>query len=292
MNQRASSIGDLAVDVLSRGTQGELTRVFERSAYLKVEDEFVLLLWGTLRSPSTINLRGNREGSWKVGARCRIEPGGVRFESGRIEVEGAEVYRSPLQHPGNAVLPPASALVKGTLALRSLYDASPAGPTLATDAELERFVKGTLSTFAAGRRSRINSFDTYLPLLGRGGGFTPAGDDFVGGVLTAKNYIARCEGSRTVRVHQLHLRARTVPESAALLSYAARGYVDERVGALILKTLDGSGSFSNELLDVARRGHTSGLDMSLGILLFEAALSDSRDRGSAMRRCLEVLWHQ
>jgi hypothetical protein len=240
----------------------------------------------------TINLGANRGENLKVGERCRITPGELRFDSLRIEVEGAEVYRSPLLVQREVVLPPPAALVRGTLTLRSLYDAAPAGPSLATDAELGRFVKGTLAPFAAGRRNKINSFGSYLPLLGRGSGFTPAGDDFVGGLLATKNYIAHCEGSRAIPVLMRQLRSRTIPESAALLARAARGYVDEGVGTLILKTLDGIGRFSDELLDVARRGHTSGLDMSLGVLLFEAALSDSRGGGTALRRCLEVLWHQ
>jgi len=84
--------------------------------------------------------------------------------------------------------------------------------------------------------------------------------------------------------------SRTIPESAAILGYALRGYVDEGMERLVLKTLAGGEGFSDELLGVACRGHTSGIDMALGVLLCEAAMADAKDRGGAFKRCLGVLW--
>jgi uncharacterized protein DUF2877 len=292
MNQRASSVGDLAVSVLARGTHGEVTRVFERSAYVKAGDDFILLLWGRLRSPITVNLTGPGAKRLKVGERCALSPGRIAFDSWTVEVGGAEVYRSLLLERRDVSVPPASSFVRGVSFLRVLYDASPSGPSLASDVELRRFALGALTALAAGREDGVRSFENYRPLIGRGGGFTPAGDDFVGGLLSTYNYIARCKGSREILIPLRRLRPRTIPESAALLAYASRGYVDEGVGSLILKTLGGSSEFTDELLTVARRGHTSGLDMALGILLVEAALCDSARRGRALERCLEVLWHQ
>jgi hypothetical protein len=85
------------------------------------------------------------------------------------------------------------------------------------------------------------------------------------------------------------LLARTIPESAAILDYSARGYVDEDMGRLVLKTLDGSDRFFDELMAVAHRGHTSGIDMSLGVLLCEAALAQTGGERDALRRCLDEL---
>jgi len=291
MNQRASSVGELAVGVLAREAEGELTRVFERSAYVKAGDEFIVLLWGGLRSPITINLGRAVAKPLKVGERCALSTGRVAFDSLTIDVGRAQVYKSVLRERRGTRKPPASSLVRGVSFLRALYDASPSGLSLASDVELRRFALKTLSSLAAGREDSIRSFDSYLALIGRGEGFTPAGDDFVGGLLSTYNYIARCNGSREILFPLRRLRHRTIPESAALLTYASKGYVDEGVASLVLKTLSGSSEFTDELLTVARRGHTSGLDMSLGILLVEAALSDSASGGRALERCLQVLWH-
>jgi uncharacterized protein DUF2877 len=295
MSQRASSVGDLAVNVLARGAHGahgEVTRVFERSAYVKAGDDFVLLLWGGLRSPITVNLMGPGEKRLKAGERCALNPGRIAFDSWTVEAAGAEVYRSVLLERRDVRVPPASRLVRGVSLLRSLYDALPSGPSLPSDVELRRFALGALTALAAGREDGVRSFESYRPLIGRGGGFTPAGDDFVGGLLSTYNYVARCKGSREILIQLRRLRPRTIPESAALLAYASKGYVDEGIGSLVLKTLGRSPEFTDELIAVARRGHTSGLDMSLGILLVEAALRDSAGRGGALERCLEVLWHQ
>jgi len=292
MNQRASSVGELAAAVLAREAEGEITRVFERSAYVKAGDEFIVLLWGGLRSPIAINLGRAGPKRLMVGERCALSAGGLAFDSWTIDVGGAQVYNSVLRERRDTREPPASSLVRGVSFLRALYAASPSGLSLASDVELRRFALKTLSSLAAGREDNIRSFDSYLALIGRGGGFTPAGDDFVGGLLSTYNYIARCNGSREILFPLRRLRPRTIPESAALLTYASKGYVDEGVASLVLKTLSGSSEFTDELLIVAQRGHTSGLDMSLGILLIEAALSDSASGGRALERCLQVLWHQ
>jgi hypothetical protein len=183
-------------------------------------------------------------------------------------------------------LPSASDLVRGVTILRSLYDVSP-GPSLVSDSALRGFVRKTLSSLASGRTKAVLSPRSYFGLIGRGGGFTPAGDDFVGSFVATYNYIARCRESRQISIPPALIFSRTIPESAAILGYSARGYVDEGLERLVLETLGGrSRGFHDVLLDVASRGHTSGVDMSLGVLFCEAALSD------ALTGCIEALWHQ
>jgi hypothetical protein len=175
--------------------------------------------------------------------------------------------------------------------LRALYDVSPSGSTLVGDRALRAFATNTLTAFASGEPGAVYSPESYDPLLGRGGGFTPAGDDFIGGLLTALNYVARCRRGRQVLIPRRFLLARTIPESAAILDYSARGYVDEDMGRLVLKTLDGSDRFFDELMVVAHRGHTSGIDVSLGVLLCEAALAQVEGERGALKRCLDELWN-
>jgi len=292
MNQRASYIGELAARIFALRRTGEVTRVFQRSVYLKTGKDFVLLLWGELRSPMTVNVVGRGEvlRQFRHGERCTFDSDDVRFEKAEITMKGAEVHRSSLLVRRVVGFPSESALVKGVSMLKSLYDVSPSGPKLPADGALNIFVRMVLSPFSEGRPKAMFRVEGYLPLIGRGGGFTPAGDDFVGGFLATFNYIARCRRSRQVSLPRASISSRTVPESAAILGYSLKGYVDEGLERLILKTLEGGDSrFYDDLLAVAHRGHTSGIDMSLGVLLCEAAMSDAANGGRALKGCFEVL---
>lgn len=293
MSQKATSVGDIAARVLSRRTEGEATRVFQRSAYIQAGNDFLLLLWGRLRSPITINIEasGRAQPIVRVGERCALSPDRVGSGSEAVDVTGADTFRSALLDRRRVAIPAGPALVKGVAMLRALYDASPSGPSLVNDPAVKSFVAKALVPLSEGKTRPIHSPFNYIPLIGRGGGFTPAGDDFIGGVLTAFNFVARCKKARQVRIPRPVL-GRTIPESAAILGYSSRGHVDEEVGSFVLRTLEPGARFYDELLAVAHRGHTSGVDMSLGVLLCEAALAQREGEEGALEACLDGLWHR
>jgi hypothetical protein len=288
---KASSVGNLAAGLLSSGKTGMVTRVFQRSAYVKSGEDFLLILWGSLRSPMTINVEGrSATGSLRAGEKCELSRTGVSLGSWGINVEGADPFLSALLDSRKVVLPGREALRKGVGVLGSLYDVSSSGPTLDKDSALRDFAESTLLPYASGERARVHSPASYLPLVGRGGGFTPAGDDFLGGLIATFNFIARCRKAKQIRISRALLRGKTVPESANVLYHSARGHVDEEMERLVLRSLDGSSDFSDELLEVAHRGHTSGVDMSLGVLLCEAAVVDSDSGQGVLEDCLDTLW--
>jgi len=292
MSLRASSIGDLAARILSKGGTGEVTRVFNRSIYVKSGGDFILLLWGTLRSPMTINVEGSYSTGWRtrVGERCILSRESVALDSGRIDVRGAEVFRSALLDSRKIALPTGPALAKGVAVLRLLYEVSSSGPVLPADPALKPFVRETLIPLSFGRTGTAYQPARYLRLIGRGGGFTPSGDDFVGGFVATFNYVARCKGRRQVLIPLTLFREMTVPESAVILNQSAKGRVDEGMERLVLASTGGKAGFYDELMIVARRGHTSGIDMSLGVLLCEAALAQANGERGALQKCLDALW--
>jgi len=292
MRERATSIGNLAARVLSRGQGGEITRVFQRSAYVRSRGVFILLLWGKLRSPITVNMEEHQSAGWRirVGERCIMSKETVRLEAGEVDLRGAEVFRSALLDSRKIELPGGPALARGAAMLRSLYDVSSSGLTLASDPALKSFIIGTLLPLSSGRTGPVHHPERYLRLIGRGGGFTPAGDDFIGGLVATFNYIARSRKRRQVSIPHELLRGRTIPESAAILGNSARGHVDEDMERLILASTGEGSGFYGELMAVARRGHTSGIDMSLGVLLCEAALAQAEGEHGALEKCLDVLW--
>lgn len=291
MSLRASHLGELAARLLSKKREGVVTRVFRTSAYLRSGDDFVLVLRGDLRSPITIDLQDGEVGRlFRVGEAWSFSPTALR--SGRLEVSlaGTELYRSALRRKSAAVLPSGKDLAKGVAMLSSLYDVSKSGPSLKEDRALREFVEGTLLPMAEGDEDAPYGSERFLPLFGRGGGFTPAGDDFISGFAATFNFVARSRGSRRVSIPKRLIMPRTVPESAATVAYAVLGYVDEGLERLVLASL-GERDFRNELLEVVQRGHTSGIDMSLGVLLCEAALAEVGEKGS-LDRCLDALWYR
>jgi hypothetical protein len=292
MIQRASVVGELAARLIAREGRGEVTRVFQRSTYIRTGEDYFLLHWGDLKSPMAVNMvYEDGEGPLpEPGEGCSLGGWRVGFESWTVDANEAEVHRSGLTRRRRMTLPEERDVVKGIAMLKSLYDAYPSGPTLPSDESLKSFALETLVPFAEGSGVRVYEPMRYLPIIGRGGGFTPAGDDFVGGFLATFNCFARCTRVQQISIPLRLLAGRTVPESAALLSYASRGYMDEPFERLILGVLRGR-AFFDDLLEVAHRGHTSGIDASLGVILAVAALSDRSEGGDSLRECLRVMWN-
>ena len=240
----------------------------------------------------TVNIlgRGTVPRGLRVGETCELNPERIRLGSVEIELDAAVEYRTSLLRRREVVLPGVEMLTKGVAMLKTLYDASAHGPTLPSDSLFRAFVDATLTRYAAEGSGKVPEFGDFLDLIGRGAGFTPAGDDFVSGFTATYNYIARCNEAKGIAVPRGLVASRTVPESAAIVAYSARGYVDEGLEKLILSTtVGGRGSFE-DLEAMAPRGHTSGMDMALGVLLAESCISDASDRGKALRSCLRALW--
>jgi hypothetical protein len=288
----ATDVGKLVVAEMARESEGRLSRVFRNSAYIESESGLVLLLRGGPRSPFTINVDPIEDFAqvMKVDDRCSIQRGRVEVGELTIRVDEARIYGGALGK-GSAIDPVSSRdLLKGTAMIRMLYDVSPPGLDLIADKSFQGFVRSVLVPLSDGQESGVYSPENYLPLVGLGAGFTPAGDDFIGGFIVAYNHLARSTGAKTAQLPLGELVARTVPESACLLDYAQRGYVDEGIERLVLSALGGrSRGFFDELLTLARRGHTSGVDVSLGVLLCAAAAKKGKSGGGALKSCLRAL---
>ncbi len=289
MIQRATFVGELAARILSLGHPGVVTRTFERSVYARAGSDYFLLLWGDTRSPMTVNVKGESIGSEeaKVGGNCELNRSSIQMGRLRIELDGARTYRASLLQRGTIALPDPRSLAKGVAMLRLMYDASPHGPTLPADLAFRSFARDTLPTYAT-PGAEAPGFEPFMPLVGRGVGFTPAGDDFCGGFTATFNYVARSGGKEPIQVPKARVLSKTVPESGAILVNSSLGYVDEGLQRLIIDSLKGR-PFLHDLESLAARGHTSGMDMSLGALLAEACALDRSGGRHALESCLGAL---
>jgi hypothetical protein len=105
----------------------------------------------------------------------------------------------------------------------------------------------------------------FLGLCGRGPGFTPAGDDFVGGFLAVLNWIRTSLKIGCPIVPGLEYRKLTTWTSFKLMECNARGLVDIEVQDLINSIAKGDViQYIDSIKLIAKRGHTSGVDFATG----------------------------
>jgi len=139
---------------------------------------------------------------------------------------------------------------------------------------LARFVKeGVLALRDEGMEFGFR--EIALAIVGLGSGFTPSGDDTLGGFLATYNALAKAVERPQIILDFSTLQHRTGWISAKLLDYMQRLILDEQLFSVIEAIAKGDAdSFILEVQTLLPRGHTSGIDIAVGIIL---ALSITRD---------------
>jgi hypothetical protein len=106
---------------------------------------------------------------------------------------------------------------------------------------------------------------SLLGFCGRGPGFTPAGDDFISGVLAVLNWIRLGLKLGSPLIPGPEYRKLTTWTSFKLMECYARGLVDIEVQDLINSIARGDAlHYANSVKRIAKRGHTSGIDFATG----------------------------
>jgi hypothetical protein len=118
-------------------------------------------------------------------------------------------------------------------------------------------------------------YDAAFKIVGLGSGFTPSGDDMLGGFLTTHNSLAAAVNRAPILLDMSLLEEGTSWVSAKLLDHMQRLILDEQLQCLIDSVNDGNpDALVIALETLLPRGHASGIDISVGALL---ALSLIRD---------------
>jgi hypothetical protein len=292
LNLKATDVGELAARFLDQAQEGRVSRLFQNSLYVRLGRDYFLILRGRLRSPTTINVisEGGFQGTSIVGDVCAVAKEGLTIGKLVVRTGEARTYSGGLRSDSHQAPIPSSHILKGTAALNLLYGASGQAIDIAGSMPFRLFASSVLWSVSKGDLGGVTNGKNFLPLVGAGGGFTPAGDDFVGGFAALFNHVAALKKWDTIRLPRHELEARTVPESAALLDAAQEGFVDEEVERLILSALGRRpDNFFQHLLGVARRGHTSGIDVSLGILMAAGVVREIEAGDGTVRKNLETL---
>jgi hypothetical protein len=179
-----------------------------------------------------------------------------------------------------------------TVSIGRWWDPRPALPAV-TPGQLSDAVEGMSATMALPEATLLmEALDAWSagalvaaakPLVGKGSGLTPEGDDYLAGALAAIRIFGEALGhARGISMLEHSARpltrlanARTTTFSAALIRHALQGQVAEPAGRL-LRAMAGRGDIEESHAGLQEVGHSSGPALAAGIVLGAQALLDKQ----------------
>jgi hypothetical protein len=282
---RANYIGSLAAKALSTSdsrTAGQVLSTFSTSFYLRTaSNELLFVTNRSLRSPITINVDsgGNFDRTIRPSQPIQFEKERIRLGSdATINLSEASYDHTQSGMPSEpspefagmkAALQSVSFILRLIDTNQSVLDPN----DLVYGGARNLALDGVLPLREPRGEKRFR--DAGLKVVGLGSGFTPAGDDMLGGFLVLYNSLARTVQRRPIVFDFADLEARTSWISGKLLDYMQRVIVDEQIDSVIDAAARGDhDSLILSLETLFPRGHTSGIDISTGAILALSLLRD------------------
>jgi hypothetical protein len=268
----STQLGEIVSHSLSKsksGIFGQVVASFRNSFYVRTgEDELVFVTNGQMNSPITINLASScnfqeltpldspvvhLDDRILVGESIAIQLTTTRpYETKRLAISTIGVKRDTLSR---------LAFIIGILDITlSVLDAK--GISYSESRNFARNVALALR----GPLSHERFEREALALVGLGPGFTPSGDDLLGGFLATWNTFAESVGRTKILLRPELLSSRTSWISAKLLDHLQRQLLDSQLTCLMESAALGrEDEFLLASEGLLSRGHTSGLDLATGI---------------------------
>ena len=282
---RAKCIGSLALKALSTGNPdvaGQVVNTFSSSLYLRTgSGELVFVTNRPARSPITINLdtTGNLERVAETTEPVRIHGKEIHVGADTIiDLHEASIYQNQ-PSPPNELKSEFAGIEKPMRTISSILrivdvNQSVLDPHYFAHAGMLDFLSdGIIPLRHSGTEERFRN--AALKIVGLGSGFTPSGDDALGGFLFAYNAFAQAIGRTPILLERRLLEERTSWISARLLDYMQNLVADEQLHHIIDSAISGDEDAIVVALEtLLPRGHTSGIDIAVGAVL---ALSLVRD---------------
>lgn len=280
----AKYIGSLALKALSTGDStlaGQVLNTFSNSFYLRTgSDELIFVTNRSLRSPITINLDATCNFEQLVKPMELLHVQGKELHLGTdsvIDLSAASLYRDRVEaasEPGPEFrkIDKSVRLVTFVLAIidtrQSVLD-----PHAIAHQSLVGFVSDAVMPLRhPGGERRLR--EAALKITGSGSGFTPSGDDMLGGFLATYNSFARAIGRAPVLLEFRLMEEKTSWISAKLLDYMQRLILDEQLQRLINSADKNEDDLVTALETLLPRGHTSGIDIVVGVILALSLMHD------------------
>ena len=292
------TVGCLAAPAGGAARRGRIRAVFARCVHAACDDCCLTLGDESLPAHPYSILWQGFPGGWRVGEAVAVTAEGV-FARGGLMVAAASLApfspptsRRPMAGPPrNRRALAASAAAARAIPRRGgfhdlLHDFPGPAPSEATGrlsgaiGGLERRLGARLAR-ALARGDWEDFAGAARDLAGLGQGLTPAGDDFLAGVLAALRFHGESSGAPLFPRQSLadlagELAGRTTPFSGFLLRCAARGLVAGPVGDWLAAAHGGEAAKAGRAVAaLAGLGHSSGLDALSGMWLAVRTVTDT-----------------
>jgi hypothetical protein len=289
--------------------------VFETTINVRTDnDELLVVTLGKVRSPINMNVlpilkeKEAGEGEERSGFRGIIDFGSeVKIEKNEMLIGDVIFWLSKSRIFCSALkrLPAANALFEFTSKCNEIFNILKTharrgcllAPDITTKGLLSKFVKelysyryGSTNIFNATSAAMISG--ALLELIGRGPGYTPAGDDFVAGYLTVFNWISESLNFDSIMLPTNKFAPLTSWMSSKLIEYNNRGLCDEEVRAIISSIAAGDfKQYISYVAKISHRGHTSGIDIAIGMTVALYTIIDGLFETNVIARFLSWLDH-
>lgn len=282
---RANCIGSLASKALSSRnyeTVGEVVNTFSNSFYLKtVKGELVFVTNRPLRSPITINLdtTSNLEDVVKPMERVYVDEKEIRIGTdASIDLSGAFSYQAR-SHPASELSPEFARIREALRTVAFLLGIIDTGQSvldphgLTHDGTVDFVSDGVMPL--RGSRGDERFRQPALKIVGLGSGFTPSGDDALGGFLATYNALAKAVDRAPILLDFSLLLRKTTWISAKLLDHMQHLILDDEMHHVIdSATTADQDDVVLALEALLPRGHTSGIDIAVGAVLALSLIGD------------------
>ena len=283
MDYRAEYVGWYAGKLLSRN-RARVRHVFSNTVYLDVEGDLMVITRKTLKAPMNIGV-GVGPPFYQVvkpGEAVSLSSKSIGGRRIRIDLDGVEMYEDMPRELKPDLKQVADKLLRGAFMLSLLYQVSGNNPMLFST-PFKAFLEDVVKPLASRMRIRRSALQG---LLGYGEGFTPSGDDILTGFLPTLRYLSGPE----IMIPENVLLSSTTWASGMLLKYAQEGLLDEGLTGFLKSIQIGDGELMlDNLLAIARRGHTSGLEIATGAILAASIIHERIHRQGVLRKILGKL---
>ena len=276
---KAKYIGCLAKKFLTRSLKkaGRTRIILPNTFYVEFDGNPIIVTRKRGRAPLNINLSQAQGESFQriIQPDLRILFKGDTLKIGNIIVDlrHVEIYEC-MGLDLDSLRVSDDELVKASFILSRLYDLVEGRfLVIYRTSQFHDFLTNIVKPFANGVEDVVQNPEPYRKLIGLGQGFTPAGDDFLSGFLATLNASSKIYGFKGFFLSKDDILSSTSWASGMLLYYSQYGYVGEGVSKIVQSLRDKVG-FSDALMDLVRIGHTSGLDISLGVLVASSMILD------------------
>jgi hypothetical protein len=271
---QANCIGSLAAQALTEvksGAIGEVVATFPNSFYVRTTSQQLIFVTSRqLKSPITVNLDSRTDlgqvvrpfeaisflgNEIRIGEFASIDLDGARFGHDLVPLNHSLKVNRDLLNLGSLIL----VIIDNSLSVLDPVSFAHAGV-------LEFVANGVLPFRVSDDTMRF--CDAAGKIVGLGGGFTPSGDDLLGGFLATFNSFAREIDRQVVTLDSGMVEGKTSWISMRLLDYMQRRILDDQVRRLIGSAASGDlDRFIPDLETLLPRGHTSGIDILVGVIL-------------------------